>query len=125
VDIALWIAQALLGLAFLAGGFLHAFRFERFAANPRVSGWAREVGRSNMRRIGLLEMAGGIGVILPPLTGVLPWLSPLAATGLGLVMLSAVVFHVRRGEYPAMASNGVLGALAAFVAVGRAFIEPI
>lgn len=124
MDVALWIAQALLGTAFLAAGISHAFRFEQFAASPRVSGWALEVGPSNMRSIGILELAGAIGVILPAVTGILPWLTPVAATGLALVMLSAVVFHFRRGEYPAMASNAVLGALAVFVAVGRAFIEP-
>lgn len=124
MDIALWIAQTLLGLGFVAAGFFHAFRFEQFAANPRVSGWAKEVGRSNMRRIGILEMAGGIAVILPALTGILPSLTPLAAIGLALVMLSAAAFHFRRGEYPAIASNAVLAALAVFVAVGRTFIEP-
>jgi uncharacterized membrane protein YphA (DoxX/SURF4 family) len=38
MDVALWIAQALLGVGFLIAGFSHAFRFEQFAANPRVSG---------------------------------------------------------------------------------------
>jgi len=125
VAVALWIAQALLGVSFLAAGFSHAFRFEQFAANPRVSSWAGAVGLSSVRAVGILEMTGAIGVILPAVTGILPWLTPLAAAGLALLMFSAAVFHFRRGEYPAIASNAVLGAVAVFVAVGRTFIEPI
>lgn len=122
--VALWIAQLLLCVGFLAAGFMHAFRFDQFAAIPRMS-WAGDVGPSNMRVIGVLEIAGGIGVILPAVTGILPWLTPLAAAGLALVMLFAAILHYRRREFPAIASNAVLGVIAAFVAWGRYFIEPL
>lgn len=118
MEIALWIAQVLLGVGFLGVGFSHAFRFEQVAVNPRTS-WARHVGRSNLRVIGLLEIAGAIGVIVPAVTGFVPWLASLAAVGLVLLMLAAAVFHVRRGEKAAIAPNAVLGVIAAFVAWGR------
>lgn len=124
MDVALWIAQLLLAVSFLAVGLNHAFRFEQFAANPRMGPWARDVGPSNTRVIGLLEAAGAIGVIVPAATGIQTWLTPLAAVGLALVMLSAAVFHFRRGEFAAVASNGVLGVIAACVAAGRAFVAP-
>lgn len=118
MEIALWIAQVLLGVGFLGVGFSHAFRFEQVAANPRTS-WARDVGRSNMRVIGLLEIAGAIGVIVPAVTGIVPWLTSLAAVGLVLLMFAAAIFHLRRGETATIAPNAVLGVIAAFVAWGR------
>jgi uncharacterized membrane protein len=121
LDLVLWIAQVLLALGFLAAGALHAFRFEQFTANPRM-GWGLTVGRSNMRIIGLLEIAGAIGVIVPAVTGVLPWLTGYAAAGLVLVMVAAAIFHARRAE--PIAPNLVLGALALLVAVGRFVIKP-
>jgi hypothetical protein len=122
MNIALWIAQVLLAGAFLPAGFMHAFRFDSFAAQPRTA-WAYAVGRRNMRIIGLLEMASAIGVVGPAATGILPLLTALAAAGLALTMLAAAIFHVRRGE--PIISNVVLFALAAFIVIGRAFIEPL
>jgi hypothetical protein len=119
--IALWALQVLLALAFLAGGILHAFRFDRFAAMPRMA-WANDVGRTNMRVIGLLEIAGAIGLVLPAATGILPWLTVVAAAGLALVMAGALVFHLRRGE-PILA-NAILGGLALVIVVGRLVVAP-
>ena len=121
MNIALWIGQAALAAMFLVVGVNHAFRFEQSVANPRMA-WGRAVGRSNMRTIGLLEIAGGIGLIVPALAGILSWLTPLAAASLALLMLAAAVFHVRRGEQ--LLPNIVLGAFAAFVAFGRFSIAP-
>ena len=124
MDIALWILQILLALAFVGAGVNHAFRFDRFAARPRMA-WATDIGRERMRLIGVAEIAGGIGLIAPAGMGILPWLTPLAAAGLVLVMLAAAAFHARRsGEESNVAINLVLGALALVVVVGRAFIQP-
>jgi len=124
MDIALWILQILLALTFVGAGVSHAFRFDQFAARPRMA-WATDVGRERMRLIGLAEIAGGIGLIVPAVTGILPWLTPLAAAGLVLVMLAAAAFHARRrGEVSNVAINLVIGALALLVVVGRAFIQP-
>jgi hypothetical protein len=65
-----------------------------------------------------LEVLGAIGLIVPLLTGILPWLTPLAAIGLVLTMLGAMATHLRRGENQMLAVNLVL-LLAAFVAYGR------
>jgi uncharacterized membrane protein YphA (DoxX/SURF4 family) len=125
VNVALWILQIGLGLAFAVLGYTHAFRFEPFAANPRTR-WARNVGASNLRIIGILEILGGVGLILPAATGILPWLTPLAAAMLALVMVLAILFHARRpGEAPNIVVNAVLGILALAVAYGRFVIEPL
>ena len=61
---------------------------------------------------------GAIGIVLPALTGILPWLTPLAALGLVLTMIGAVLTHLTRPEYGAIAVPAVLLILAAFVAYG-------
>jgi len=120
----LWIAQVVLALAFLQVGYLHTLRFERaMAAGPRMA-WLAAVGRRNMAIIGALEVLGAGGLILPPLTRMLPWLVPLAAACLTLLMVFAIIFHIPRGEMSSVGLNAVLGLLAAFVAVGRSVIAP-
>src|SRR5260370_29992272 len=68
---------------------------------------------------GVAEGLAGVGLVLPPLVHMLVWLAPLAAAGLVLLMLGAIVFHFRRREYPNIGLNAVLGVLAAIVAWGR------
>lgn len=72
-----------------------------------------------IRGIGVVEVLGAIGLIVPPLVHILPVLAPLAAVGLALVMVGAIVTHGRRKEYPNVAVNVVLLGLALFVAWGR------
>ena len=83
------------------------------------------VGRDRMRIIGVLEVLGAIGLVLPALTGILPWLVPTAAAALAVLMVAAAVFHLRRpGEGRNIAVNSVLGLLALVVAIGRFAIAP-
>jgi uncharacterized membrane protein YphA (DoxX/SURF4 family) len=125
MDIVLWILQGLLAFVFLGIGYSHAFRFDQMASQPRTA-WMLAVGRPQMRAIGSLEILGAIGLILPAVTGILPWLTPLAAAALALLMVFAVVFHARRpGEGPNIAFNVVLCTVALVVAVGRFLLEPI
>jgi DoxX-like protein len=80
--------------------------------------------RALTRFIGICELLGGLGLLLPALTGILPWLTPLAATGLALIMILAIGFHASRREWSAIGFNSVLLVLAAFVAYGRFFVLP-
>lgn len=123
-NLVLWILQALLALAFLGAGANHILNYDRMAPQPRMS-WVTAVGRDRLRIIGVLEVLGAIGVVLPALTGVLPWLVPTAAAALALLMVSAAVFHLRRpGEAPNVAVNAALGVLALAVSIGRSVIAP-
>jgi len=65
--------------------------------------------------IGVAEVLAAAGLTLPALTGILPWLTPLAAVGLIIVMLGAVVFHIRRGEFRNIILNLILLLVSAFV----------
>lgn len=124
-NLLLWIGQILLALAFLAVGYAHSMGFERMAARPGM-GWMTAVGQDRMRIIGGLEILGAIGLIVPAATGILPWLTPTAAAALTVLMVFAVVLHLRRpGELQNIVTNVVLGGIAALIAYGRFVVEPL
>jgi hypothetical protein len=78
---------------------------------------------ATVRAIGAVETVGAIGLILPALTGTLPWLTPLAAGGLVLLMIGAAFFNLRHHKYQGIVTNEVLMVLAGFVLVGYGFVE--
>lgn len=75
--------------------------------------------------MGAAEVLAAIGLTVPGLIKILPWLTPLAATGLVIVMIGAVIFHLPRREYPNIVLNLVLLVLAAAVAYGRFVLAPL
>lgn len=122
MNIALWVLQALTALAFGSHGFLLVSGPQRMAV--RVP-WVAALPIPFVRALGVLEILGAIGVVLPAATGVLPSLTVAAAGGLVAMMLLAILFHVTRREWPNIGLNLVLGLLAFAVAYGRAVIEPL
>ena len=122
MDIALWIAQIVLAIGLLGFGYSHAALVDR-ATGRRM--WMKAVPRPLMTTIGILEILGAIGLVLPGLTGIQPWLTPLAASLVVVLMVLAAAFHARRpGELPNIALNVIVGAIAAFIAYGRYVLEP-
>ncbi len=117
MNVALWIVQVLLAGMFSMTGFgkLTQPREKLIEMTP----YAEDFTQRTLRGIGTLEALAAVGLLLPSITGILPWLTPLAATGLIFVMIGAMLTHYRRQEYPFIAVNAVLLALAAFVAYGR------
>ncbi len=119
----IWIAQILLALAFGMSGIMKATQpKEKLATNM---GWVNDFSQNIVRGIGTLELLAAIGLILPALTNILPVLTPLAAVGLVLVMIGAILTHIRRKEFPLVAVNLVLLAIAAFIAYGRFVAVPL
>jgi DoxX-like family len=88
-------------------------------------GWVKDIPPWTVRLIGTLELLGAIGLILPAVTGIWPWLTPVAAGGLVLTMVGAMITHGRRGEFSGIGFNFVLLALAAFVLIGRFMVVPL
>ena len=78
-----------------------------------------------VRFIGISELLGGIGLLLPALLRIKPVLTPLAALGLFTVMVFALVYHITKGEYESLGMNVILGAIAFFIAWGRYKKVPI
>jgi hypothetical protein len=89
----------------------------QLAAGPM--GWAADVTDVEFRTVGLLEVLGALGLVLPGALGVAPLLTPLAAVGLALTMIGAIVTHVRMGETDRLAVPIVLLALTLFLAIER------
>lgn len=85
----------------------------------------KELSRSLVIFIGISEFLGGLGLLLPALTHILPWLTPLAAVGLAIILLLAIIFHARRGEGQGIVVNIVILALALFIAYGRFVVAPL
>lgn len=120
---ALWIAQGLLAFAFIGAGTMKMIT--PYEALVTQMTWVSSVPSWMPAFIGLVEVAGGIGVILPALTRIKPWLTPLAAIGLEIVMILAAGLHLMRGEFSMLGGPLVLAALAGFVAYGRLRLKPI
>lgn len=114
LNIVLWVVQVLLAGMFGMAGGMKLFNYQ--GAYDRLP-WVKDVPKNLTLFIGASELLGAIGLILPRLTNVLPWLTPLAAALLALDMLLAAGFHVQRKETPVM--NIVLLLVAAFIAYGR------
>jgi putative oxidoreductase len=122
MNIALWIVQGLLAVMYLIAGVLKTFMTAK--AQEQMP-WAKRHPENFVRFVGAAELLGGLGLVLPILTGILPWLTPLAALGLVVVQVLAIFMeHVPAKEYKALPMNVVLLALAAFVAYGRFFVIP-
>lgn len=122
LNVLLWIAQIVLGAMFLMAGYMKL-------ATPldqliEQMAWVADVG-SFTRVIGSFELLGAIGLILPAALKIQPKLTGIAAIGLATIMLSAMVFHISRGETSIIGVNIILGLVAGFIAWGRLKKAPI
>jgi putative oxidoreductase len=114
MNIVLWITQVLLAAAFLAHGWLFLSPPPEIAQqmNATLPRWFQLF-------LGIAEVLAAVGLTLPGLTRILPWLVSWAAGGIMIVMVSATAFHLMRGEFSSAAITMVLLGLATFVAVMR------
>lgn len=116
MNISLWIVQGILGLGFLYSGWMKTFQLEKAKASWP---WAGEVSRGLVFFIGLMELIGAVGLLVPKATDIAPVLTPLAAIGLAAIVLLGAVFHAKRKEYREIGVNAAFFVLAILVAVGR------
>lgn len=119
MNIALWIVQGLLAAMYLMAGSMKAFQPAKVRENPQMT-WAHSRPDGFIRFVGTAELLGALGLILPMLTGILPWLTPIAAAGLTLIQVLAIFTeHLPKKEFNVIPVNVVLLGLAVFVIVGR------
>ena len=97
--IALWIINALLALAFLGAGAMKLAR-SREALIAGGQGYFEDFSDGTVKAIGVVEVLGALGLILPLATGIVPILTPIAAVGLAVAMLVATIVHLRRKDKP-------------------------
>jgi uncharacterized membrane protein YphA (DoxX/SURF4 family) len=118
VKYALWIVQVLLAALFIFAGVMKfVMPVEQMQDPVALPGWF-------LRFIGVVELLGGLGLLLPGLLGIRPGLTPLAAAGLVVIMIGATVIGFMFGPAPMALIPLVVGLLAAFVAYGRWRILP-
>jgi len=120
MNVVLWILQVLLALAFLAHGWLF------LAPPPEIAAKMNEtLPRWFQLFLGVAEILAGVGLTLPGITKIKPWLVVWAAGGIMIVMVAATAFHVMRGEISSAVVTLVLLAMASFVAYMRLRVRPI
>lgn len=121
-NVSLWVAQVI-----LAGMFLMVGIMKTFTPMAELSKMVPLAGQmpALARFIGVSELAGAIGLILPAALRFRPQLTTLAAGALAFVMVLAMLFHVLRGEYAAIGTNIALAILAVFIVFGRLYKAPI
>ena len=118
----LWIAQILLAVLYLPSAYMKLLL--PVAETAKQIPWAGDVSFEFLRFIGLVDLAAGVGLVLPTITRIQPRLTVWAAIGSAVLQVLAIGFHALRGDYSAMpwivSLNLVALALSAFVAWGRA-----
>jgi uncharacterized membrane protein YphA (DoxX/SURF4 family) len=116
----LWVLQGLLALTFAYHGYL------KFSPNDlELLAWLYDLPPGLRIFLGVAEIAAVLGLILPGVTKIGTWLTPLAASGLVLVLVGAIIFHIPRGEWVMIYGNAFLLVLSAFVAYGRWRSRPL
>jgi len=129
MNIALWTLQVLCGVFFCFTGFGKIMCYRPDVWNHTLHqpvAWFSAVPQDLFVFIGVCEFLGGVGLILPAMTGVKAKLTPFAAIGLSLVMILAAAFHIVRGEFRFfLPLNLVLAGVAAFIAYGRLMARPV
>ena len=122
MNIALWAIQIIAGLAFILAGFMKVT--QPIPALAKNMGWVNSFPAPFVRFIGVAEFLGGLGLIVPAATGILPWLTLVAAAGLAIVMAGAVIYHLQRKELSLVTPSAVLLLLSVIVLVGRWAVAP-
>jgi uncharacterized membrane protein YphA (DoxX/SURF4 family) len=120
MNILLWILQVLLAAAYMAHGLMFLF-----PPASVVEAMNATISRPMQLFLGICEVLAALGLILPGLTRIQPWLVPLAAAGLIPIMIGATVLHIQRNEISSAITTAILLVLVAFVAYMRWKVKPI
>ncbi|WP_328528067.1 DoxX family protein [Nocardioides sp. NBC_00368] len=122
MNIALWIVASVFAFGYIVGGIVKlTMPYEKYTAKTH---WPEDFTPGNVRFMGVVEVLGGIGLVVPGLVGVAPTLVPVAASCMALYMAGAVTERIRRGEYKELLGDLVFLAAMVFIAWGRFAIEP-
>jgi uncharacterized membrane protein YphA (DoxX/SURF4 family) len=120
MNLTLWIVTGLLAVAYLiSGGGKLIMPKEKIAATTPSARWVEDFSAGSVKAIGALEVLAAVGLVLPAALDIAPVLVPLAALGLVMIMVGAVITRIRRHEAKFMVADLVYLALAGFVAWGR------
>ena len=121
MNTALWIVQGILSLVFIMTGFLKIIAPKEIL-KEKVGPWVEDYSEFSIKTIGILEIIGSVGLVLPMLVNYAIILTPIAAAGLGLTMVFAAWVHIRRKEGKSVIVNFAFLFLSLFVLIGRLFL---
>ncbi|WCN79719.1 DoxX family protein [Micromonospora sp. LH3U1] len=124
MNLALWIAAGLLAAVALAGGITKTFVPKEKLAGATGGGWTADASVGFVKTLGVLELLAAVGLILPAVLDIAPVLVPVTAICWVLLMVGAIITHLRHGEAKFIVLNLAYLALAAVVAWGRLGPEP-
>jgi uncharacterized membrane protein YphA (DoxX/SURF4 family) len=117
MNVVIWIVQGVLAVLFLGAGGTKLTQPDEKLVDRMT--WIKTWPKGTSILVGTAEVVGALGLILPAATKIAPVLTPIAASGLVVVMIGAVVTHTRAKEWSSIGFTVVLGALALFVAITR------
>ena len=119
MEIALWIVASIVALFYVMAGGMKIFNAVKFSEKAP---WAQRMGVNGVRAVGVLELLGAVGIVLPQLTGIgAPLLTILAAGCLALVQIVAIGIHIAEKSYASLPINIAMVVLPLFVFFGRLF----
>ncbi len=118
----LWAIQIVFGIYFIIIGVMHFVVPEGL---PAPLEWMYDLNDTLHYITGAAEILGGLGLLLPGLTGIKPELTVAAAAGLALVMVGAAVYHIGRGELQNLVTNIVVAAAMIHLAYARRTTTPL
>jgi uncharacterized membrane protein YphA (DoxX/SURF4 family) len=119
MNVFLWILAGVLAAFFLAAGVTKLSQSRAKLLESGNMNWVEDLSAGTVKLIGAAELLGAIGLILPAVLDIAPILVPLAATGLAIIMVGAIVTHARRKENQPIILNAVILVLAVLVAIFR------
>ena len=123
MDIVIWIIQGIVALLFMMDGIMKVSKSKEELSQKM--GWVEKFPKGQLKIIGLLEIIGSIGIVLPMILSILEELTVVAAVGLSLVMMGAIATHARRKEYKELKVNFFILLLLGFVITGRVILVPV
>lgn len=122
IHIVLWVAQILLALILISGTYLKFMPIEKISTTMP---WTGQIPELHVRLLGFIDLVAAVGLVLPSLLRIKPQLTVKAAMGTVALMISAILFHISRGESAVIGINIFAIVLALFVAWGRLKKAPI
>lgn len=123
MNIGLWIAQVLLAIMFIMAGVMKVSQPIEILAESLP--WVTSTSTVLVRFIGISELLGGLGLLIPSVFRFKPFLTVWASVGLAVIMVFAAIFHTTRSEFSGIVTNLIIMTIALFIAWGRSKKAPI
>ncbi|WP_406279330.1 DoxX family protein [Nocardia sp. NBC_00881] len=124
MNVALWIVTGLLAAVLLASSAKIVIPKEKILAAGKYATWAEAFSPAALKALGVVDLLGAAGLILPAVLDIAPILVPVAATGTALLFAGAIIVRVRRGLWATAVAEVLYLAMAVFVVWGRFSLEP-